>query len=269
MPWTIHHIGEGHMNAHDIVAGDVDGDGKPEIIIRNKNLNLCMLKMPENPRDRWIEKEIAAHHDGDGTALYDITGNGGLDIITASGFYENVDGKGNSWHFVSFGIEDLALDHETRVVVGDLRGDHSVSVVISESEVFKNARIVIMTSLDCGKTWTRKILADSERDFRALHSLQSYDIDGDGLLDIFTVEMEYGKTDGVQRKPRWYAFINKGDLTFEEKIVLDVNIGGHLACAGPIVESGKTAFVANSWKSNKVNGCIGRNHIVLVPWQEK
>lgn len=262
--WNIHKIGEGCMNAHDVVVGAISSEDSSDVVVRNKDGKLSWFSKPSSdPTKLWEEYVIAERQEGDGTSLYDITGNGGMDIIVNSGFYENADGKGTSWKFHSFGIEDLNFDAETRVATGILE-DGSVSVVITESELNAKARMLILTSKDNGQTWSRNILIDKDRDFRAMHTLHLYDINGDGKLDIFTVEMENSKTDGIHSKPRWFVFLNKGDLQFEERVILDENLGGHQANLGPIRESGTVDFIGKAWHPNKVNGNDGKNHIIHI-----
>lgn len=262
--WNVHMIGEGHLNAHDAITGDVDGDGKPDVVIRNKDGMISWFKSGKDPRNLWIEHKVTEHHNGDGTALYDVTGSGSNDIVTGSGYFENMDGKGGRWQFHSYGIENLNMHPEARVAAGDLIGDNSVSVVITESELTPNARIAIVTSKDGGKTWSSRILVDRDKDLRAPHTLHLYDINGDGYTDIFTVEMENGKTDGINKKPCWYAYINKGNLDFEEIKLLDANIGGHQACVGPIRYPGKTGFIGKSWRGNKNGAMQGMNHLIHI-----
>lgn len=262
--WPVHQIAKGFDNAHDILVGGISGRSKPDIVVRNKYGKISWLSKPKNPRKMWKETIIIEKQDGDGTALFDITGTGSMDIITATGFYRKVDRKGKNWEFHSFGIDKLELHPETRVMVGDLLNDGSISVVITESEVSAAARIIILHSADKGKNWTKKVLINKERDFRGLHTLQLFDINGDGLIDIFLAEMENERTDSVKRKPVWKVFLNKGNLEFSEFTLLDVNLGAHLGCVGPIRLKEKPEFIAKDWLPNKKNACGGKNHIVHI-----
>jgi hypothetical protein len=264
--WGRHVLATGWGKAHDLHIGDIVGLGRTDVLVRLKDGRISWYAMPTDPRDPWSENLVAESHPGDGTALYDITGTGSLDIATGAGFFENLDGSGKNWLFRPFqAAQDLELDPETRVIVGDYMGDGSVTVVIAESEVLTHARLVALCSADGGSTWETHMLIDRERDLGALHSLQLLDADGDGWPDIFTAEMElYREDTGIMRRPTWKLFLNKGDLTFAEHTVLDVNLGAHMGYAGKITGTGCTDFIAKNWQANSGNACGGDNHIVHV-----
>ncbi|MDO8685744.1 MAG: hypothetical protein Q7J78_03630 [Clostridiales bacterium] len=265
--WPIHKLATGCRTLHDMLVGDISGEGNPDVLIRNKHGRISWFSRPSNPRKLWEEIVVTEKQKGDGLALYDITGTGSPDIVTGTGFYENVDGKGRSWKFRSFGIDDLGMDPEGKVAAGDLLNDNTVTVVITESEVESCARIVLLHSADRGKSWSRKVLIDKNRDFRALHTLQISDVDGDGLSDIFTAEMEGYRSDWKPHRSRWMVFFNKGGLEFEEFSVLDANLGAHQACAGIVSGKNGMEFVGKEWLPNEGNSCGSRNHIVHVKKQ--
>ena len=151
------------------------------------------------------------------------------------------------------------------MVAADFRRDGSVTVVIAESEVLTNARLVLLHSADGGRNWETRILIEAERDLGALHSLQCLDANGNGWPDIFTAEMElYVEDRGIVRKPTWKLLVNRGDLEFEEHTVLDVNLGAHMGFAGRISSSDRTDFIAKNWSANTQNAIGGINHVVHV-----
>lgn len=207
---------------------------------------------------------------GDGTALYDITGSGSTDVVTATGFYENTRGDGSSWTFRPFvELIDLRVDVETRVAVGDLLGDGSVCVVIAESELLQHARLLVVHSADGGASWTVHTLIGARHDLGALHTLQIVDSVGEvnsgGLPGIFVAEMELYRTDvDFARRPTWRLLRNLGGLQFDEQVVLDANLGAHMGAAGHISDPSRTDFVAKNWSANADNDCDGLNHVVHI-----
>ena len=265
-PWPRHRLASGWGKAHDLHIGDITGLGCCDVLVRLKDGRISWFSMPENPRDPWSESLIAEAHSGDGTALYDVTGSGNLDVVTGSGFFENLDATGKEWRFHPFqAVRDLGLDLETRVAVADCLQDGSVTVVISESEVLTNARLLALHSADGGKTWDTHMLIDRERDLGALHCLQLLDANGDGSPDIFTAEMElYREDTGIVRRPTWKLFINEGHLEFAEHTVLDANLGAHMGFAGKISSDDGIDFIAKNWQANSANACGGSNHVVHV-----
>ena len=270
--WVPHILATGWSRAHDLVTGNISGSGGADVLVRLKDGRISWYSKPDDPRTPWVETLIEESLQGDGTALYDVTGSGSLDVVTGSGFYENTNDDGTRWEFHTFPqATELEIDHETRVVVGDLAGNGSVTVIISESEVLTNARLIALTSKDGGKTWTSSILIDRETDLGALHSLQLLDTNGNGRQDIFTAEMElYVKDTDIVRRPTWNMLLNKGDLEFERHIVFDENLGAHMGFAGKITGMERTDFVAKNWQANEDNAWESVNHVVHVSgWSER
>ncbi|MDA0746566.1 MAG: hypothetical protein O2954_08595 [bacterium] len=265
-PWQRHVLAAGWDKAHDLHVGNFGSGNKPDVLVRLKDGKISWFEMPEDPRDLWVETVVAAKQAGDGTALYDVTGSGSLDVVTGHGFYENLNDDGKRWQFHPFNAaRDLELDLETRVVAGDFLQDGSVTVVISESELLQHARLVLLHSADQGKTWDTHLLVDQDRDLGALHSLQILDVDLDGRPDLFVAEMELYKEDtGIQRRPTWKVFLNRGGMNFEERTVLDANLGAHQGRAGRISSPSRTDFICKNWQANSGNALDGINHIVHV-----
>ena len=53
--------------------------------------------MPEDLRARGPNRLVAEVHRGDGTALYDVTGTGSLDVVTRVRLLRDHDGAGKQW----------------------------------------------------------------------------------------------------------------------------------------------------------------------------
>jgi len=265
-PWTRHILATSWEKTHDLFIGDIRGRGRSDVLVRMKDGRMSWFEAPDDPRKPWTETLVVSEQPGDGTALFDLTGSGSLDIVTAPGYYENVNGDGSAWTFRPFTeLNDLNVDHETRIAAADLMGDGSACVVLSESELLQNARILLLHSADKGNSWTVHTLIDQDRDLGAIHSLQITDLDGDGRPDIFAAEMElYVKDADFTRRPTWKAFLNRGGLKFEESTVLDANLGAHMGAAGPITSTTHADFVAKNWSANVDNAHDGLNHVVHV-----
>ena len=196
--WDCRVVWDGLDDPHDVLSGDVDGDGRDEVIVREKDGRLMIFyPSAELP---WKCREIASGLPGDGTCLVSLAVPGVLDIVTAQGWFENVNGDATEWVRHPLISDELDWHPESRVAAADLDGDGQVEVVISESEIGP-ARLAVLTPRTRGLAWRAKILIDRNEDRRALHSLQLMDLDGDGALEIFTAEMENGKTDGLTSKP--------------------------------------------------------------------
>ena len=91
-------------NAGTVVI-DLDGDGAPEIVIRAKDKLLAWFK--PGPAGPWPAHTIATDLVGDGTALADLDGNGHLDVVVGTGWFQNVSGDGRHWRYRGFLDADL------------------------------------------------------------------------------------------------------------------------------------------------------------------
>jgi hypothetical protein len=257
--WTSHEVAKGLDDPHDVLAADLNGDGRDEIIVREKEGRLILFEVPDNPHDAWKQTVVAQFLDGDGTAVADLSGNGALDIVTNMGWFENVNGDGLVWVQHPLVPDGLNWHPESRLVVGDVDGDGHLEVVITESEMGR-ARLAILRPSTWDEPWQSEVILGAGLDLRALHSLQIVDLDGDGELEIFTAEMENGKTDGVLAKPRWWC------LKFERNkwvphVLLDKNLGTHSAVVADYDGDGHLDIVGKLWRANAVNGNGGRLHV--------
>lgn len=257
--WTWHEVGCGLNDPHDVLAADLNGDGRDEIVVREKDGRLMVFQVLNSPYDSWKQTTIAESLSGDGTAVADLSGNGSLDIVTNMGWFENVKADGSEWVQHPLVPETLNWHPESRLVVGDVDGDGDLEVVITESEIGR-ARLAILRSGQVNGPWDAEVVLDADLDLRALHSLQIVDLDGDGRAEIFTAEMENGKTDGVQAKPRWWCVAREGNGWFAH-ILLDANLGTHSAVVADYDGDGRLDIVGKLWRANTVNGNGGRLHV--------
>lgn len=243
---------------HDVLAADVDGDGRDEIVTRVKGHTLSVFHNLDI-HSEWEPVTVASELEGDGTAVADISDGPGLDIVTNAGWFENVDGAGTEWRRHPLVDDSLEWDGETRIAVGDVDHDGVAEVVITESELGANARLAVLSPTRNGP-WTAEVLIEAEEDRRAMHSLQIADLDGDGHLEIFTGEMENGKTDGIEVKPRWWC-LRHVDGEWKREVLLDENLGTHCARVLDVDGDGRPDIVGKVWRANDPNGTQARNHV--------
>jgi hypothetical protein len=81
---------------HDIVAADVDGDGRIDILTMSDRNNLRWYAIPDDPSLPWRKTDIgeAVHA---GLSVGDLNGTGFLDVVRTDVWFENVNGDGRSW----------------------------------------------------------------------------------------------------------------------------------------------------------------------------
>ena len=72
-------------NPHDVLAADIDGDGREEVVAREKDGALVVYDVPEDPTDEWTGKTVDPQLDGDGTLVADLSTGDRPDIVTNCG----------------------------------------------------------------------------------------------------------------------------------------------------------------------------------------
>jgi len=243
-----------------VLAADLDGDGREEIIVREKEGRLMIFRPGPDPTQPWKVQVVAEHLAGDGTCVADLSGNAAGDIVTNAGWFENAAGDGSRWVRHPLLPDSLAWHGESRLAAGDIDGDGRVEVVITESEIAR-ARLAVLRPGAADRAWEAEVLLGAELDLRALHSLALADLDLDGRLEIFTAEMENGKSDGVRARPKWWCLAREPSGRWSSHILLDANLGTHSAVVADFDGDGRGDIAGKVWRANRVNGCDGRIHV--------
>jgi len=262
---------EGLTAVHDVVAADIDGDGKAEIITMSDQNNLRWYKIPADPTQFWPHFDIGPGVHA-GVAVGDLTGNGALDIVRTNVWFENLKGDGSKWQVRPIGSSSppppdfqpyFAFD-ATRAFICDMNGDGKNDVVFTDAEI-PGGKIWWMENVDGqGREWRRHDIFNGSPVRRgAYHSLYVGDLDGDGDYDIFSCEMEAVPGDAP---PRWYIWENvdgKGEQ-WQEHVVLDANLGGHEAQVGDITGNGLPDIIAKPWRASAKNALGGKMFVVFL-----
>ena len=204
---------EGQINTFSAV-GDVNGDGRPDIVISGRNGKFVWLENA-GPDAPWPEHLIDdAVHMECGGCLVDLTGNGLPDIINGGDgaaeeiwWWENPGPGGGRWKKRTILHTGRHQFHDT--ALGDLRGDGSVWLV------FDNQRGPGGTSVYCAplpadptqSPWpdvevvtTGKCVPNPENQhlggIQPEEGLAIGDVDGDGLNEIVCGTHWYKRTAG-------------------------------------------------------------------------
>ena len=250
------------LNAvHDLVAADVDRDGRVDILTMSDKNNLRWYRLPRDPRQPWERHDIGPGVHA-GVAVGDIDHDGNLDVVRSNAWFENVGGSGMEWteHALPFGKPTPPYPNATRCRVVDIDRDGDADLVMTENEI-RAGRIAWLENADGkGRVWTVHDLPAGDPHPRgAYHSLAVADFDHDGDWDVFTVEMEAIPGAGP---PRWFLWENVDGLgkQFVERVIFDGQLGGHEAVIADVDGDGDLDICSKLWRPRRDNANGGRNH---------
>jgi len=193
--WPFHVIDDGENGGvngvHGLITGDVDGDGKLDLIGNGGQPvgafpnSLAWYKIPDDPAMPW-QRNVFANSNAPGLSHYhgfgDVNGDGRADIASAAKLGE--DGNWFAWWEqpaspTGAWIKHMLSDNEpgaTNILVADLNGDGNNDLIGSRGH-------------GQGIVWFENPSFEAlQIDTRIMgpHSLATGDVDGDGDLDAAT-----------------------------------------------------------------------------------
>ncbi len=239
-PWVEHFIG--NAGAHDVEVGDLNRDGKLDVVVRHE---LGTTVFFQNSSNSWTKKLVNSRAE-EGTSLGDIDGDGDLDIAINGRWLENPLPTGNpttnTW------TERLISTNwpaQTAVHIRDINQDGRMDVLLAPSET-ANGRLSWYESFNPRSgPWTQHIIAG---DVSYLHTLKTGDMDNDGDLDLVTAEMhQSGNPDEVS------VLLNQGDALTWTKFVV-ATTGLHNLRISDIGNDGDLDIFGANWNDSAPNG---------------
>jgi hypothetical protein len=186
---------------HDIEAGDLDHDGRVDVVARNQSAfrrsesdpggSLIYIYFQTAP-NVWNKQQIECPH-GEGLDLADLDGDGDLDILVGARWYENTRG-GPAGQWPMHVYTSQWTEPDAKVEAADINADGRLDIVLTPSELrgekYKVAWYEQPSTGAKGEWIEHVIVAEIES---VIHALGSGDLDGDGDIDIVIAEMHQGE----------------------------------------------------------------------------
>ena len=174
--WPRHEIGSFGDFVHDLEVGDLDGDGRVDVVTRSgaKPTSVWYQLSPS----KWRE-QVIGDRAGDGTSIGDVDDDGDLDVMTGGYWLEN-DGSAGLWPQHEIEAADAAS-----TFVADVDGDGKNDVFIGPNEA--EGQVSWYRAGPDG-TWTPHPIAKNPD--QKYHTFKAADVDDDGAIDLVTAGMD-------------------------------------------------------------------------------
>ncbi len=222
------------------VWGDVNGDGRPELVYCIKGYLGYAGPDPARPDEPWKFNAISAQHERyqqftHGVGLGDLNGDERPDIIEAAGWWEQpaAPQPGQPWAFHPFRFADSGA----QMLVFDVNGDGRADVVTAwHCHLYGMVWWEQVAGPGGEPGWKQHVILSPTPDvgtpaFRVsqMHALALVDMNGDGLPDVVTGKRYWAHGPAGDKEPDapavlfWFELHRgaDGQVTFQPRLIDD------------------------------------------------
>ena len=204
------------QKVHDAEVGDLDGDGKNDVLVRNEYPgSTSVAALRQISPTSWVRTVVDLPEAGSGLEMADIDRDGKLDFVVGKYWYKNSSTIG-SISFLPAKIYNINAEQDALIAIGRINNDRRLDLFItSPHPSFSGGGTTAWYAqpLNLDTTWRRVVLETYVR--REFHSAVIADLDGDGDNDLATAT-----TVATRAAAQVKVFLNRGSGVFDPPLVI-------------------------------------------------